>query len=214
MPRRIRTIPGPSRLAGFLKQLTRAPRLVLSEDVTRLKLAYKFKGGDFAAKYFVKEELPRIRYANPALAIEVDKLNPANPKHKAQESSIILEFVNRPAQTISITHARSTGLLTDLMSLAGSPAWSEWVKQRTAKGEPIIPESEAPVEPKSALATGPTATLSKKLPWRVKAPKAAAAKSAALKGKGAPGSKRETKGTGDIKELLGVADVGMPSLSA
>ncbi|KZP30320.1 hypothetical protein FIBSPDRAFT_850628 [Athelia psychrophila] len=212
MPRRIRTIPGPSRLSGFLKQLTRAPRLVLSEDVTRLKLAYKFKGGDFAAKYFVKEELPRIRYANPALAIEVDKLDPTNPKQKAQKSAITLEFSNRPAQTISITHARSTGLLTALMALAGSPAWPEWVKQRTAKGEPIIPEPEAPAKPKAALATGPTAALSKKLPWRVKAPKAAAAKNAAVKGTGAPGGKQGSKG--DIKELLGVADVGMPSLTA
>lgn len=51
MPRRPKTIPGPSRLSGLLKQLTRAPRLVLSEDVTRLKLTYRFKGGDLAARY-------------------------------------------------------------------------------------------------------------------------------------------------------------------
>ncbi|KAF7978974.1 hypothetical protein HWV62_44223 [Athelia sp. TMB] len=212
MPRRPRTIPGPSRLSGFLKDLTRAPRLVLSEDVTRLKMAYKFKGGDFAAKYFVKEELPRIRYANPALTIEVDKLNPSNPKQKAQESSITLEFANRPAQTIPITHARSTGLLTDLMSLGGSSAWSEWAKQRTAKGEPILPEPEV----QSELKASPTTLLSKKQPWRVRAPQAAAAKDAATKGKSASaaGGKKE-KGKGDIKQLLGVADASVapaPSL--
>lgn len=177
----------------------------------------------------MKEELPRIRFANPALVIEVDKLDPTNPKQKAQKSSITLEYgalfwplsttyinlacsANRPAQTISITQARSTGLLTDLMALAGSPAWSEWVKQRTAKGEPIIPEPEAPAEPQAA-STGPTAVLSKKSPWRVRAPKAAAAKDAAMNGKGVSGGKQE-KGKGDIKELLGVADVGMPSLNA
>ena len=41
-------------------------------------------------RYFVKEELPGIRYANPKMAIEVDRF----PKDKADtwQSSLLMEF--------------------------------------------------------------------------------------------------------------------------
>lgn len=132
MPRRLRTIPGPSRLSGILAHLTKQPRLELNAELKKLKVSYKFKNGDFGARcavcpllllcflpvcswiraffvkildlfariylwtcvgrYFVKEELPRIRYANPDLEIEVDKLNPSNPSHRTRDPSMVLEF--------------------------------------------------------------------------------------------------------------------------
>jgi small subunit ribosomal protein S25 len=141
MPRRPRSIPGPSRLSGILAHLTRPPRLELQTALTKLQLSYKFKNGDFGARsvfspllfavfhditlfgeslqlrslcarltkftlsgrYFVKEELPRIRYANPNLQIEVDKLNPSNPTHKTKEPLMVLEFSkHRPSRLFYI----------------------------------------------------------------------------------------------------------------
>ena|ERR1700691_2783870 len=106
MPRPPRTIQGPSRLSGILAHLTRQPRLELSSELTKLKVSYKFKNGDYGARcvvcsriypsyltlgrYFVKEELPRIRFANPTLQIQVNKLNPS--LHKSKQPSMVLEF--------------------------------------------------------------------------------------------------------------------------
>lgn len=50
MPRVPKTILGPSRLSGVLAHLRKQPRLALSDQLTRLKVAYKFKNGDFGAR--------------------------------------------------------------------------------------------------------------------------------------------------------------------
>ncbi|KIM81714.1 hypothetical protein PILCRDRAFT_821064 [Piloderma croceum F 1598] len=138
MPRRPRSIPGPSRLSGILAHLTRPPRLELQSELTKLQLSYKFKNGDFGARYFVKEELPRIRYANPNLQIEVDKLNPSNPTHKTKQPLMVLEFENSPPKTLPLSQKWSTQILTELMSIAGSPSiWPKWVEDRTSRGESV-----------------------------------------------------------------------------
>lgn len=51
MPRRPKTIPGPSRLSGILAQLTKQPRLELSSELKSLKVSYKSKNGDFGARW-------------------------------------------------------------------------------------------------------------------------------------------------------------------
>jgi hypothetical protein len=53
MPRRLRTIPGPSRLSGILAHLTKPPRLELQSAVTKLRVSYKLKNGDFGARLVV-----------------------------------------------------------------------------------------------------------------------------------------------------------------
>lgn len=109
MPRRPKTIPGPSRLSGILAQITKQPRLELKNELKSLKLSYKSKNGDFGARstqlreacasaneyflnhrYFVKEELPRIRYANPSLEIQIDKMLPS--QSYSQPPTMVLEF--------------------------------------------------------------------------------------------------------------------------
>jgi hypothetical protein len=106
-------------------------------------------------RYFVKEELPRIRYANPHLEIEVDKLNPSSPSHRTRDPSMVLEFskyrpffafanliqvdpANGPSKILPLSQKWSTQIVTDLMSIAGSPfIWSKWVEERTARGESL-----------------------------------------------------------------------------
>jgi small subunit ribosomal protein S25 len=85
--------PGPSRLSQTLKHLQKQPRLALP-NVAALKLQLAARNGHFGARYatheclgrsflrcccrgrshFLKHELPRIQYANPALTIEVNKV--------------------------------------------------------------------------------------------------------------------------------------------
>ena len=91
MPRRPKTLPGPSHLSQVLVGLTRAPRLELGA-LQSLKLTLAAKNDHFGARsvcrrteflscvlnsqhrHFVKEQLPSIRYANPHLDIEVTKI--------------------------------------------------------------------------------------------------------------------------------------------
>jgi small subunit ribosomal protein S25 len=101
MPRKATTL-GPSRLSRILVDLRRVPRLELSASLESLKLTLAARNDHFGARcalssfsycegspfyfvstcvfcrHFVKEELPRIRYANPTLNIEVFKV----PKSK------------------------------------------------------------------------------------------------------------------------------------
>ena len=81
---------GPSKLSQALAQLNTQPKLTL--NATRsLRLSYAFRNDHFGARYgvanlerilngqrsfyrhFAKDYLPRIRYANPALNIQVEK---------------------------------------------------------------------------------------------------------------------------------------------
>ena len=100
-------LPGPSRLSKILQNLTRAPRPTLV-GVKSVTLTLAQRNDHFGARYdpqpnaqtahrthlsyshFLKEEMPRIRYANPKIDIRVHKL----PKtmEEAWKPELILEF--------------------------------------------------------------------------------------------------------------------------
>ena len=109
---------GLSRLSQILQKLKSDLKPALPPSLRSLKLTYAKRNDHFGARcvrhsfndsttfephpdalyvtfvencrHFVKEELPRIRYANPALAIEVSKV----PKSQEDtwQSSLIMEF--------------------------------------------------------------------------------------------------------------------------
>ena len=109
---------GPSRLSQVLQKLKADPKPALSPSLRSLKLTYARRNDHFGARcvrrsfkdstifkpvsdvlydtsvgncrHFVKDELPRIQYANPALAIEVSKV--PKPKEDTWQSSLIMEF--------------------------------------------------------------------------------------------------------------------------
>jgi hypothetical protein len=115
---------GPSRLSQMLQKLKSHPKPVLTPSLKSLKLTYAPRNDHFGARcvchfpnslvvavlcaycnvlydasvanyrHFVKEELPRIRYANPTIAIEVSKV----PKTEADtwQSSLWMEFGGSP----------------------------------------------------------------------------------------------------------------------
>ena len=83
---------GPSRLSHILKKLKTDPRPVLTPSLKSLKLAYAVWNDHFGARcvrHFV-EELPRIRYANPTIAIEVSRIPKAI--EDTWQSSLLMEF--------------------------------------------------------------------------------------------------------------------------
>ena len=95
MPRKVKFVPTPSRLSQILEHLRKEPRPQL-QKVKALKITYAYRNDHWGARcvlrprlvrrrvrltlgglwcrHFVKDELPRIRYANPRLDIQVNKL--------------------------------------------------------------------------------------------------------------------------------------------
>ena len=104
MPRRPKAPLGPSRLSQILQVLKKEPRPQL-DTVKSLKLTLAFRNDHFGARYvglpavalshlaahahrlsmhcrhFVKEDLRRIRFVNPNMDIQVNKI-PKSPEEK------------------------------------------------------------------------------------------------------------------------------------
>ena len=112
---------GPSKLSQALAQLNAQPKLTL--NATRsLRLSYAFRNDHFGARYdvanlelvrngqrsfyrhFAKDYLPRIRYANPALNIQVEKA-----RKTPQEAW-------RPAMEVEFSMPLPCGIHTPLFS--------------------------------------------------------------------------------------------------
>lgn len=108
MPRKPKAIPGPSRLSKILAELSADPRPQLF-DVKSLKLTLAFRNDHFGARcalrsslrgsakllccarrHFVKEDLPRIRYVNPTVDIQVNKI-PKTPE-EVWQPEMAIEF--------------------------------------------------------------------------------------------------------------------------
>jgi small subunit ribosomal protein S25 len=106
----------------------------------------------------VKENLPRIRYANPTLGIEVNKVpkSPADtwkPEMTLEYRTCLLRFSllesniflgDGTTKTLDMHRKWSTSILQELMDTAGGTAWERWKAERSAAGLPIL--GEAPVE--------------------------------------------------------------------
>jgi len=139
MPRKSKALPGPSRLSGILADLKQNPRLELNASVQSLKLKFAARNDHFGARHFVKEQLPRVRYANPKLNIEVAKV----PKSKTEmwQPELTLTFDNS-TKIVPLGSKWSTTIIKDLMDLAGAPSWTHWKRHAMERGEPIIPGEE------------------------------------------------------------------------
>ncbi|KAH6905794.1 hypothetical protein BKA70DRAFT_1291095 [Coprinopsis sp. MPI-PUGE-AT-0042] len=133
----------PSKLSQILAQLKAAPQLSL-QDVKSIKMSYAFRNDHWGARHFAKEQLPRIRWANPNIEIEVAKV----PKTKDEQWRPELEvhFENGTSQTLNLTSKWSSTITKELMDLAGGSPWESYKADREAAGQPIIPGED--LEPK------------------------------------------------------------------
>ncbi|KAG5636001.1 hypothetical protein H0H81_009428 [Sphagnurus paluster] len=137
-----RAAAGPSHLARVLANLNAAPKLTLS-GLKSLKLSLAFQNDHFGARHFVKEQLPRIRYANPQLEIEVEKVR--KTAEEAWRPEMELEFTNGTRTTLDMHAKWSSTITKELMDLAGGDAWAQWKAHAAAAGVPLVPgSSESP----------------------------------------------------------------------
>ncbi|KAI0079072.1 hypothetical protein K474DRAFT_1618178 [Panus rudis PR-1116 ss-1] len=145
MPRTPKFTPGPSRLSRILQNLTRQPKPIIT-NLKALKLTLAAKNDHWGARHFVKEELPRIRYANPGAEIEVNKV-PKSPSD-GWKPEMVVEFRDGKSTTLSLEQKHSATIFTELMDLFNTPTWQRWRKQRT---EAFLPLVEPPVHVPSKL---------------------------------------------------------------
>ncbi|KAI0317911.1 hypothetical protein OF83DRAFT_1118924 [Amylostereum chailletii] len=135
MPRKVKVLPGPSRLSGIMANLTRAPRPHLV-GLKTLKLTLAAKNDHFGARHFLKDDMPRIRYANPKLNIEVNK----KPKTKEEtwKPELVLEYNDGRTKTIDLHEQWSTDIFQRVMDAAGGTSWTRWKTEREAAGLPLL----------------------------------------------------------------------------
>ncbi|KXN86145.1 hypothetical protein AN958_10449 [Leucoagaricus sp. SymC.cos] len=127
---------GPSKLSLFLAHLNQEPKLQL-HNVTSLEIRWNAKNNGFGARHFVKDALPRIRWANPSLDIQADKVWTERVKQRIE-----LIFASGQTRTIEMDERRSTDIIKEVMDLAGGEPWRAYKKRREEEGEPILPGGE------------------------------------------------------------------------
>ncbi|RDB24602.1 hypothetical protein Hypma_008216 [Hypsizygus marmoreus] len=141
MGRRAKFVPtGPSHLARVLAGLNTQPKLTLS-NLKTLKLSLAFRNDHFGARHFVKEQLPRIRYANPNLDIQVEKVR--KTAQEAWRPEMELEFTDGQQKTLDMHEKWSSTILKELMEVAGGDAWAQWKLEAAATGQPLVPGEES-----------------------------------------------------------------------
>jgi small subunit ribosomal protein S25 len=106
--------------------------------------------------HFLKEDLPRIRYANPKIDIQVNKL--VKIKDETWQPELVLEFClsSFPAeqlcigpyisfhtadgrkQSIDIHNKWSSTIFQELMDTAGGNSWTRWKTERAEAGLPVV----------------------------------------------------------------------------
>ncbi|KAH8111428.1 hypothetical protein DFH11DRAFT_1613050, partial [Phellopilus nigrolimitatus] len=121
-----------------------------------LNLTLAARNDHFGARHFIKEELPRIRYANPELNVKVNKVpRSVGDKWKAE---MLLEFKNGSKKTVDVSEKWSTAIFEELMDSAGGDRWRTFKAERRAAGnDPVIPD----VKPRPAQPTPPPPTTPK-----------------------------------------------------
>ncbi|KIM39125.1 hypothetical protein M413DRAFT_37241, partial [Hebeloma cylindrosporum] len=123
-------------LQKLLTHLKAPPKLVLT-GVKTLRLSLASKNDHFGARHFLKEDLPRIRFANPNLDIQVKQV----PKTEKEQwrPELEVELVNGKIEALDLQDKWSTTILKELMDLAGGDPWKQHVAEATRTGVPVLP---------------------------------------------------------------------------
>jgi small subunit ribosomal protein S25 len=92
------------------------------------------------ARHFIKEELPRIRWANPLLDIAVKSV--PKTRDETWPAQAVLEFQDGTTSTLNMSNKWSTTIAKELMDLAGGDPWKAYKSAALAAGHPILPGEE------------------------------------------------------------------------
>jgi len=133
---------------------------------------------EYIHSHFLKEDLPRIRYANPKLDIQVNKL--VKSKDETWSPELVLEFgsslfptdscvsvlifsfhlADGRKQNFNLHNKWSSAIFQELMDTAGGNSWTRWKTERAEAGLPVVdgpPENYVPPTPRPT--TGAAAVL-------------------------------------------------------
>ncbi|KAF8207296.1 hypothetical protein K438DRAFT_1517363, partial [Mycena galopus ATCC 62051] len=132
-------IQGPSHLSRIVAHLRAPPKLSLP-SITSLRLTLASRNDHFGARHFLKEQLPRIRFANPDLDIQVRKMT-KRPQDEWRPQ-LDVSFRDGPTQSFNLHGKWSTAIVRELMDSVTSPAWERWKAEAARTGVPLIPGSE------------------------------------------------------------------------
>ncbi|KAG8882803.1 hypothetical protein FRB97_007737 [Tulasnella sp. 331] len=110
-----RALPSPSSLSKALSQLTRAPIPVLSPTVRSLSLSLANRNAHYGARHFLKEDLPRIAYANPNLNVRVTRKE--HKKESPWAPEIVVELLDGTTKTVDMTQKHSSVILKELLEI-------------------------------------------------------------------------------------------------
>ncbi|KAF9958996.1 hypothetical protein BGZ65_000931 [Modicella reniformis] len=83
----------------------------LRPDVKKVTLTFSSKSDNAGARYFLRENMPRIQYNNPAIQFEVNKLQESgvNPE-------LTIEFANNDIRKISCSRIQSSEICKHFLS--------------------------------------------------------------------------------------------------
>ncbi|KAJ7494563.1 hypothetical protein B0H11DRAFT_2002383 [Mycena galericulata] len=172
---------GPSALARLVAHLKAPPKLTLSTY--------------FLPPHFLKEQLPRIRYANPNLDIHVFKMT-KKPKDEWRPE-LKLSFLDGKTQTLNLHAKWSTAIVRELMESAGSPAWVRWKAEAARAGLPLVSGAEhEPTSTEGGQKPEPRFSLEE---WRAKHRRRVRRPHDASKSKDATTQARRKKGSKEVK---------------
>ncbi|KAJ2915640.1 hypothetical protein MD484_g4752, partial [Candolleomyces efflorescens] len=127
-----------TKLSNLVAHLDAKPRLGLA-GVKSLKLSYAFRNDHFGARHFVKEDLPRIRWANPNLDIQVERAQKTASEQWRPE--LVVAFTDGRSTTLNLQDKFSKSILSELMETAGDKSWKEYKTLQANSGEPLFPST-------------------------------------------------------------------------
>ncbi|KAL4069024.1 hypothetical protein V8B97DRAFT_1965126 [Scleroderma yunnanense] len=131
----------PSHLYKVIQHLNTGPRLTLT-GLQRISLNLAVRHSYAGARHFVKEQLPRIRWANPLLDIQVINTSKKSEAELPILPELLVEYENGTSKTIDMSKKWSTAIVKELMDLAGGDPWRAYKAAALAAGHPILPGEE------------------------------------------------------------------------
>ncbi|KAJ7650578.1 hypothetical protein FB45DRAFT_997452 [Roridomyces roridus] len=176
---------GPSPLAQLVTHLRAPPRLTLPH-ITSLRLTLAARNDHFGARHFLKEQLPRIRFANPNLDIHVRKFS-KRPKDEWRPE-LQVSFDDGKTQTLNLHGKWSTAILRELMDSSGSPSWARWKAEVARTGVPLVAGIEKEPELTGEESPEPRYSLAE---WRQKHPRRVRRQREDSKSNDAPAKQRQ-----------------------
>jgi len=111
---------GPSRLSRVLENLNRQPKPTL-QLVKALNVKLASHNDHFGARHFVKEDLPRIQYANPGINVTVERLR--KTKEESWPAEMVVQYQDGKETRLDLTDKQSGDIFTELMVAAGGAKW-------------------------------------------------------------------------------------------